>query len=62
MFYEKLDRFMNETRMTNYRLAKLLNVHQTTIANWRTGKTEPKVQTVIKIAKAFNISVDDLLK
>lgn len=36
-FAEKFNELMNETGMTNYRLAKLLNVHQTTIANWRTG-------------------------
>lgn len=61
-FSEKLDKFMLKAKMTNYRLAKLLNVHQTTIANWRTGKTEPKAQIITKIADALKISTDELLK
>lgn len=53
-FAEKLNNLMQEANMSNYRLAKLLNVHQTTVANWRAGKTEPRAELLYRIFDIFN--------
>lgn len=42
-------------------LAKRLNVRQTTISNWETGRTEPDSATLQKLAVLFDVSVDYIL-
>lgn len=56
-FGEILDLVMTETKTSNYRLAKKLNIHPSTVANWRSGITEPKYETIIKIEDIFKIAI-----
>ena len=43
------------------KIAKKLNVNQTTIARWEDKGGEPTISSVFKIAKYFEISIDDLI-
>lgn len=42
-------------------LALLLNVCQKTILSWENGKTLPKTNKLIIIAKMYNMRLDDIL-
>ncbi len=42
-------------------IAKKLGVHVTTYGNWELQKTEPDIQTLIKLADFFNITLDELV-
>lgn len=59
-FAQSLKRILNEKGITKYRLAKELGVHQTTVKNWLDGKTEPKFETIEKIAFFLNVTPSDL--
>ena len=39
----------------------MFNVHQTAVSQWETGKTSPDTDIIIKMAKYFKISTDDIL-
>ena len=41
LFADFLNWAMELERVSNYKLAKRLDISQTTVANWRTGKTTP---------------------
>ena len=43
------------------KLAKILNVHQTAISQWETGRTCPDIEVATKMSKIFNVSLDYLL-
>lgn len=60
-FGQRLSELMEKNKTSAYRLAKELDVHQTTIANWREGKSEPKASDIVNIAILFNVSCDYLL-
>ena len=45
---------------TNYKLAKELGVHQTSVANWKSG-IKPHPRHVRMLAEHFGITVDELL-
>lgn len=45
--------------LSNYRLAKDLGVHASTIQSWRNGKL-PQTAHILKLAEYFNISTDEL--
>lgn len=48
--------------MSQYELAKALQVSQSAVAKWELGKTEPTASALISISKYFNVSVDYLLE
>lgn len=56
-----LQQVMTEKAVTNYRLAKLVGVHPSTIAHWLSGKSEPKPEYIFKIAAALNVPPAQLL-
>lgn len=61
MFAENLDRLQAERGETNYRLAKEIGVHQTSVQNWKSG-IKPHPKHIKLIAAHYGVSVDELLK
>lgn len=60
-FPENLARLQKQRFETNYRLAKDIGVHQTSIANWKMG-IKPHPRHLKLIADHFGVTVEDLLK
>lgn len=58
-FAQTLKRLMDERGITNYQLAKDLDVHPTTVANWLNGK-EPRKKTKFQLAGYFGIDFMEL--
>lgn len=59
-FAQILSNLMEERSLTNYQLAKDLDIHPTTVANWLSGK-EPRKKTLSMLSEYFNVTVDYLL-
>lgn len=50
-----------EKGVTQKQLGNVLNVSQNAIYNWETGKREPNLDMLEKIAAYFGVTVDDLI-
>lgn len=50
-----------EYQLTQEQLAEKIFVSNKTISNWETGKTKPDIESLILLAKLFNLSLDNLL-
>ena len=50
-----------EHHFTQEQLAEKLLVSPKTISNWETGRTFPDIESLIRIAKLYNLSLDNLL-
>jgi len=48
-------------KLTQKELAALVNVKRSTVAMWETGKSKPRADALLLLAKIFKCSVDDLL-
>ena len=59
-FAENLTRIQAERGVTNYRIAKEIDVSQASISNWKNG-TMPHPRNVKRLADYFNVTVDELL-
>ena len=59
-FATTLDSIMKERGYSKYRVAKILGVSQTTVANWLAGKTAPYAKEWDRIAHALGVSPADL--
>jgi len=51
-----------EKDMTNKQLAELVGKDPAVVSKWVTNTTQPNVETLIQIANALELSVDDLLR
>ena len=51
----------SEHGLSQKELGKILSVSQDTISLWERGKSKPDVDTIITIAKYFNVSSDYIL-
>ncbi|MBP0958396.1 MAG: helix-turn-helix transcriptional regulator [Oscillospiraceae bacterium] len=58
MFSEKIKELRKEHNITQVKFAEIFNISSGTIAMWETGKRTPDIETIQKIAKYFNVSVD----
>ena len=59
-FAENLVRLQGEHMETNYRLAKVLGVHPSTIQNWRDGRS-PSLELLGRVARHYGTTVEALL-
>jgi len=60
-FKERLKALRKEQKITQSKLGKYLNYGSTTIANYESGRNQPSIPDLIKIASVFSVSVDYLL-
>jgi transcriptional regulator with XRE-family HTH domain len=47
--------------MSQGQLAELLNIHQSMVTRWEKDKVQPKQETLLKLARIFDIKPEDLL-
>lgn len=61
MLKQRLKELRKRENITQVQFANIFDISAGTIAMWETGKREPDIDTLIKIADYFNVSVDFLL-
>ena len=61
VFRERLRALRKEEKLTQSRLAQILNYGSTAISNYESGRNEPSISDLKKIACFFNVSMDYLL-
>ena len=47
--------------MTQENLAKILHISQTTVSKYETGEAFPDLETAVKMADFFGVSLDDFI-
>lgn len=61
MFYLRLKELRKERKISQAEFAKQFCVSNGAVGNWEAGKRQPDSDTLVRIAKFFNVSVDYLL-
>ena len=61
LIVERIKDLMMTERLSQYALAKSINVSQSTICNWLNGKKEPSVESLWKLADFFDVSDDYII-
>lgn len=60
--YEIFEKLLQEHKTTIYRVSKDTGIPQTTLYEWKSGRSTPKVDKLLKIAEYFNVPLETLLK
>ncbi len=58
----KLKELRIQNNFTQEELAKKIGIKQYTYSNYESGKTEPNIETLKKIADIFNVDTDYLIE
>ena len=61
-FKENLNTYRKQNNMTQKELAEKLEVTVNNIGHWEKGRTEPNLDTLVKMTQIFNITLDELIK
>ena len=59
--YEVFEKLMGIKGVTAYRVSKETGVTQTSLSNWKNGKSTPSNENLKKIADYFGVSIDYLM-
>lgn len=60
-FKQKLRQARKETGFTQIEVCKELNIPQSTLANYETGRTEPDIETLARLIDFYQINADWIL-
>lgn len=58
--YERFVQLLQNYGVTAYKVAKETGISQTTFSDWKSGKSSPKYNKLVKIAEYFDVPVDYL--
>ena len=59
-FAIRLLRAQSSKNLTQAQLADALDTRASTVHDWQTGKVEPKLKTLVRLAKILDVSTDYL--
>jgi transcriptional regulator with XRE-family HTH domain len=59
--YERFEKLLLDSGETAYQVANETGVSQSTLSHWRTGRSSPKADKLLLIAKHFGVTVEYFL-
>ena len=59
--YKKYRLLLDKSNKTTYQVAKETGISQTAFSNWKTGRSEPGLDSLSKLAKYFNVPIEYFL-
>ena len=60
-FAKNLKKYRKMKNISQEKLGKSLNYGSTAIANYESGRNEPSLDSLIKVAEVLDVTIDDLL-
>lgn len=60
--YKKFAELLAKNNKTPYQVAKDTGIPQSTLSNWKTGRSKPKVDKLQVLADYFGVAVEFFLK
>ncbi len=60
--YEKYLALLEKTNKTSYQVSKDTGIGQNVFSNWKNNKTKPSLETLVVLAKYFDVSIEYFLE
>ena len=60
-FCERLRDLRREMNLSQKQLADILKTNNSSVCDWERGRSQPDLQTLVRLAKLFEVSTDYLL-
>lgn len=62
MIYENVKRLCSERNITIMELEKACGIANGTVGKWALRNSSPRVETLLRVASYFNVSMDELVR
>lgn len=62
ILYEKYKKLLDKSNKTSYQVAKETGISQTAFSNWKSGRSEPGLESLSKLSKYFNVPIEYFLE
>ena len=59
--YEKYSALLEKVNKTSYQVSKETGISQTAFSNWKTGRSEPSLESLKRLARYFDVSIEYFL-
>ena len=59
--YKKYELLRDKRKETNYQVAVGAGISRSTLSEWKDGKHEPELSTIVKLADYFGVKIEELL-
>ena len=59
--YEKYSLLLEKVNKTSYQISKETGISQTAFSNWKSGRSEPSLESLKRLAKYFNVQIEYFL-
>lgn len=56
--YDRYKSLLNEKGVNSYAVSKVTGIHQSTLSDWKTGRSNPKADKLQILAKYFEVPID----
>lgn len=60
--YAKYVELRDARNLTDAKVAEATGISRSTFTDWKNGRSHPKIEKIVKIAKFFEVSVDELVR
>ena len=59
--YDKFVELLQKNNLTSYQVSKKTGISQSTLSDWKNGKSKPKVDKLFILAKYFGVTIEYFL-
>lgn len=56
--YDKYEKLLKERNITSFRVSKDTGIAQSTLAEWKSGRSQPKLDKLIKLSAYFQVPIE----
>lgn len=56
--YEKFQRLLDTTDKSVYQISKETGISQTAFSNWKSGRSAPSLESLVKLSKYFKVPIE----
>lgn len=60
--YEIYRTLRDRSGMTDYKVTQIAGINSGSLTSWKNGKSEPKYQTIEKVARVFGVSAQAFME
>ena len=60
--YKKYKELLDKSNKTSYQVSKATGISQTAFSNWKSGRSEPGLESLKKLADYFGVSIEYFLE
>lgn len=60
--YSKFQKLLEERKISTYKVAKETSIPMTCFSDWKSGRSKPKADKLLKIADYFGVPITYFLK